>query len=224
MKNGILNINQIKIDNSIYPRSIVLNGTVARYKNALKEGAVFPPILVGNYANAFYLIDGLHRLKAHEKTQKTIQCQIKDYKNKEEMFFDAVKSNLKHGEPLNLNERQKAILRFQANGVDNISIAKIFQMPVQMISDIKANSFTNTISGEEMVMPKEYAHWNKNKLTAEQEQVILSHPNPQKNHILQTMIQLLETDAFNLNNATTLNNLKIIHNLIQKKVLNKRNK
>jgi DNA modification methylase len=56
---------EVVIDTSIYPREKWNTNTIKMYADALKGGAKFPPIILEEGTNR--LIDGLHRLRAHQQ-------------------------------------------------------------------------------------------------------------------------------------------------------------
>ena len=77
-----LKIDEIEIDEDIYPRiNKWKKETVDSYADALKAGAKFPPLEVQkvNKENEIIIIvlDGVHRIKAHEKYNEDIEQQKK---------------------------------------------------------------------------------------------------------------------------------------------------
>ena len=65
MKEGIIALGDVVIDLSIYPREKWSSATVNVYADAIKGGAKFPQIILEEGTNR--LLDGLHRIKAHQK-------------------------------------------------------------------------------------------------------------------------------------------------------------
>ena len=71
-----LSIKNLHIDKDIYPRKSIIQSLVESYAEALKAGAIFPPIKVqkiieGN-EEKIVVIDGVHRVEAHKK------CKIRE--------------------------------------------------------------------------------------------------------------------------------------------------
>jgi plasmid maintenance system antidote protein VapI len=117
-------LDEINLDENIYPRKTFSHKTVEHYVEALKGGAVFPPIVVqkvkdnGNGKEKLICIDGWHRVTAYREYYKdsnngkdiTTTMMIdailwKDTildKNEclEELRIESARMNLKHGDRL----------------------------------------------------------------------------------------------------------------------------
>ena len=65
MKEGLIDLADVVVDLSIYPREKWVSATVNAYIDAIKGGAKFPQIILEESTNR--LLDGLHRIKAHQK-------------------------------------------------------------------------------------------------------------------------------------------------------------
>ncbi|MBE3588138.1 MAG: ParB N-terminal domain-containing protein [Thermoanaerobacteraceae bacterium] len=59
-----MKINEIIVDETIYPRTEIDPETVARYREALEVGVTLPPIVVMPDGR---LLDGRHRLEAYRQ-------------------------------------------------------------------------------------------------------------------------------------------------------------
>jgi len=102
-----LKLSDIKLDKELTPRTGINNFTVEIYKNSFSD---LPPVDVYwiEGRDGWWLVDGWHRYEAHKSLDK------KDIEAKEHQgTFDAAKefsfdSNMKHGQPLTLNERKEA--------------------------------------------------------------------------------------------------------------------
>jgi len=102
-----LKLNDIKLDKELTPRTGINNSIVEIYKNSFSE---LPPIDVYwiEGRDGWWLVDGWHR---HEAAKSLNEKDIKV--NEHQGTFDEAKefsfdSNLKHGQPLTLNERKEA--------------------------------------------------------------------------------------------------------------------
>jgi hypothetical protein len=106
-----LEIKQIKIDQDIYPRDEVDQEQVNLYRYNLQE---LPPIIVSK--DDYYLIDGMHRLQAHEIEGKTIIkaiLQDLDGQSLEDKKFEILKqaifTNSRHGKQLRDKEKKRLV-------------------------------------------------------------------------------------------------------------------
>lgn len=76
-------------------------GTVARYANAMRNGATFPAITVARIDGAYAVVDGWHRLYAAQQNgQREIEATIVPCNGIEEARWMAAEANLRHGLPL----------------------------------------------------------------------------------------------------------------------------
>jgi ParB-like chromosome segregation protein Spo0J len=108
-------IDKIKIDESIYPRTGVNEFNVGRLVSALKTGVKLPPLLIE--AKTHRLVDGRHRLQAFLKLKiERIDVVEKVYASEADLYADAVRANIGHGEPLDQFSIRSAIIRLEQYG------------------------------------------------------------------------------------------------------------
>ncbi len=102
----MVKIEDLVLDNEIYPRLQVRYETVQKYKEAMRAGSVFPPIIVAQYKGELYLLDGWHRVEASKRLgAEKMQAILLKPKSKEEMFKKAVEYNTEHGRTLSTQEK-----------------------------------------------------------------------------------------------------------------------
>lgn len=131
-----VSMSKIVIDGAIYPRSSVSEFNVNRLVAALKTNAKLPPILVE--AKTYRLVDGRHRYEAYKKEQlKTIEVIEKVYASEADLFADAVRCNIGHGEPLDQYTVRNAIIRLTAYGYEREQISDVVRLPLDMIEKIE---------------------------------------------------------------------------------------
>lgn len=106
-----LSIKKLHIDKDIYPRKSIDQSLVESYAEALKAGAIFPPIKVqkiieGNEEKTVVL-DGVHRVEAHKKRNNREidgffwKDEILDkYRHFEDLLTEATIQNREHGQRL----------------------------------------------------------------------------------------------------------------------------
>lgn len=149
MRNKILEINQIVIDEKLFPREKVNENTVKEYVRAIGSGDQFPPVYVGFYNGKNYLIDGRHRYESYKLCgEKYIQCEIKDnFPTFDDMFLASIKANLKHGLRFTKKDKIKVAItmsnmKFTLDDVSNLSGVPIkeiqrFNMKLKPILSLK---------------------------------------------------------------------------------------
>ena len=112
----LISLEKITWDEKIYPRTGVDWITAHKYAEAMKAGEVFPPIDVVLNPNApgeYIGLDGRHRYTARQKNhEKTIDVRVMHLTGIDR-YLHAIKTNLKHGRPLSMQERLQIAKRLQ---------------------------------------------------------------------------------------------------------------
>lgn len=136
----ILEIEKINFNNKYYPRTHYSEATANRYFVAMQQGEVFPPIVVADIEDAgYYLLDGLHRLRAYQKNNdKTIQCEVLYGLSLKELYFEAIKYNTKHGLPYTDYDKTEIIKKLHDMKYDIDTISKTINISHEFVSDIVA--------------------------------------------------------------------------------------
>ena len=97
MKTKKLSLRKIAIDGGTQPRASIDEFVVAEYKEALKSGDKFPPIVVFADGKKHWLADGFHRYHAHRKLKKKdITCEVRKGTLREAILF-SLSANAAHG-------------------------------------------------------------------------------------------------------------------------------
>jgi len=123
-------ISDIIVDDEIYPRIQIDFSLIQKYYYAMKAGAKFPPIQLGKYSNALYLIDGRHRLSVNKSLHNIIiNSEIKSYNSKLEMFIAAVEANNAHGKALTFHDKTK-IFKCLRSKLPDQTISALISVPV----------------------------------------------------------------------------------------------
>ncbi len=92
-----LSISQIRTDGGTQSRAEIHQITVVEYATAIKEGHLFPPIVVFYDGNYYWLVDGFHRLSAHLLAgYQDLEVEVKQGTLREAILY-AVGANAEHG-------------------------------------------------------------------------------------------------------------------------------
>jgi ParB-like chromosome segregation protein Spo0J len=119
-----IKIEQVIVDNELYPRNQMDWLTAYRYADAIQAGATFPPLVVGKKAHAFVLIDGRHRLDAYKRNDaKVVPCIVSRVPERE-FLLEAIRLNAVNGRPLSVQERVQSAARLKAGGYSPAQISK----------------------------------------------------------------------------------------------------
>jgi DNA-binding XRE family transcriptional regulator len=125
-----LEIKDLTMPQGLLPR--VLTGTVEErveeYKEMMEQGVEFDPITVWKRPDGqYWIVDGVHRTEAHKRAGRTtIKAKIVELKDELEYRIEAIKANLKHGLPLQKEERILLAQTLYKLGVQTAELKKLF--------------------------------------------------------------------------------------------------
>jgi len=125
-----LEIKDLFVPQGLLPR--ILTGTVEEkveeYKEMLEQGVEFDPIVVWKRPDGqYWVVDGVHRTEAHKRAGRTtIKAKIVELKNELEYRIEAIKANLKHGLPLQKEEKILLAQTLYKLGVQVAELKKLF--------------------------------------------------------------------------------------------------
>ena len=78
-----LSLTSLKINGGTQPRQAISDETVLEYAEALRDGAVFPPVVVVRDGANLWLVDGFHRFHAHRSCgRETIAAEVREIAKK----------------------------------------------------------------------------------------------------------------------------------------------
>ena len=133
-----LAVNQIVVDEEIYPRNDTNWLTVYQYTQAMETGSVFPPLTVGKKDKSYVLLDGRHRLIAWKNRKATTVPVIVSRIAPKDFFAEAIRLNALHGRPLAPQERIRAIVKLRQIGYADVRISKLLWMPLTTMRKLVA--------------------------------------------------------------------------------------
>jgi ParB-like chromosome segregation protein Spo0J len=171
-----LALEKIVIDESLYPRNGVSGFNVNRLINAIESGAKLPPIIIEN--KTCRLVDGRHRYEAYKNSGlKTIEVIEKVYKNEADLYADAVRLNVVHGEPLDLFTIRTAIIRLTSYGYSKEEISEVVRLPIEQITKAERRVAHNE-SGEPVALKGGLAHLAGQTLDRHQQEINRRYSGP----------------------------------------------
>lgn len=103
-----LKLSQIRTDGGTQSRVEIDSDTVNRYADDLKEGAVFPAVIVFYDGTHYWLASGFHRHEAHDMAgRKTIEADVRQGTVRDAKLF-SVGCNYQHGLQRTHKDKRKA--------------------------------------------------------------------------------------------------------------------
>jgi ParB-like nuclease domain len=121
-------------DMDLYPRHDVDSANARDIADAIRSGAVIPPIVVRTGDGA--IIDGYHRRRAFDKVHgplHLVDVDVREYATDGEAFADAVRLNRAHGRKLNSNDLIKSFERLRGYGFQDGTIETIVRIQVAKV-------------------------------------------------------------------------------------------
>lgn len=205
-------------DMDLYPRNQVDSTHVGYIFEAMKSGADMPPIIVES--KGFRIIDGFHRWRAMCKMHgpdAEAEVIVKTYKNKSDMFLDAVKYNASHGRNLSENERTRCLIKaeefkistLKIAGIMNITMAKVGKMKDTKIAMLKMNDHE-----EKVALKRPVVHFAGQTITADQERVNRSLGGDTQLRLASQLCDIIEFDLVDSKNQALMSKLGHLHDML----------
>lgn len=105
-----LSAERINISGGTQARRQLCEKTVQEYREAMEEGASFPPVKVFHDGKDYWLADGFHRTHAALKTEaKTVEVDVATGTRRDAILY-AVGANATHGLKRNNDDKHDAVL------------------------------------------------------------------------------------------------------------------
>ena len=123
----------IIIDPNVQVREVE-SVTVSEYRQAMKLGAIFPPIIVDSKTNR--LVCGHHRYAAYRgilDPKDKVPAIFEAFENDAAIIRRAAKDNALHGRPLDTWDKKRIVLRLQELGDSQESIAEVLGVTISRI-------------------------------------------------------------------------------------------
>jgi len=197
-------LNLIKFNAAIYPRDHLYYQVTYRYASAIRAGVEFPPITVGKIegdSNEYYLIDGLHRLRAHEIAgKKKIKAQVKKYKTFSEAFYDAVRLNSSHGQPLTTYEIARVIKRLRDEGRDWPFICSLLNITPEDAKKLLQKRSIEVEEGEIEIVKKPIVTVKERIIKKETAEEVKALTGVSQEKLLRDLRDILKTGLLDIDN------------------------
>jgi len=189
-----LDFRELVLDRSIYPRSSVSEVNVARLMAALQTGVKLPPIIVD--AATKRVVDGWHRYEVYKRLKTDfVNATLKTYASEAELFSDAVRLNVSHGEPLDVFSVHNAIIRLEEYGYSRERISEIVRLPATKIEKIE-RGFAADEKGKPVAVKGGLSHLGGSMLTDEQIEVNRRYSGTKTLFHLRQLCALIENDMY----------------------------
>jgi hypothetical protein len=191
----MIDLKQIVVDETIYPRSAISDFNVNRLIAAMRTGVKLPPLIVEAKTNR--LVDGWHRREVYLR-EKIDRCEVisKVYASEADLFADAVRCNISHGEPLDQYTVRNAIIRLTDYGYRKDQISDVVRLPVDAIEKIERGFASEAETGRPIALKGGLGHLAGQALTADQRAVNHRYSGQKATFYANQIAALLENDIW----------------------------
>lgn len=150
---------ELILDLGLYPRSSINGLHVQQLSEALRAGAVFPPVLID--AETRQVIDGFHRTTAILKVYGTggaVEVEERRFADDIERYLESLRTNTAHGLNLTSYERTQALIRSEEMKIDPALMASVLQMTQDAIPRLMARKTAQDSHGQPMALKPMASH------------------------------------------------------------------
>lgn len=216
-KTQIIKISDIVWDEDVYPRNNYNWMVALTYKNSMKTGNKFPPIIVGLLGGKIIGVDGRHRSEANKLMKvEYIKAEVLRGLNKNELYVEAVKRNTQHGQPLSVWDRTNIIIKLEQLGYNPINISNIVGMPVKEVNSFKVKKVTNTITGKELALKPEFRHLRDKTVDDNFDEVQKPYGGLTQQLLVKELNSLFANKLINIKDKKVLIELRMLYQILSK--------
>lgn len=144
-----LSLMSLKINGGTQLREAISEETVSEYADALRDGAVFPPVVVVRDGASLWLVDGFHRFHAHRRCgRETIAADVREGTLRDAVLH-SLSANVEHGLRRTNADKRKAVLTMLTNKLvatddrgnpwSNSEIAKRCRVSLDLVNRMRAS-------------------------------------------------------------------------------------
>lgn len=189
-----MKLSEIVIDDSIYPRSQVNLYSVQRFVHALESGAKFPPLVIE--AGTRRLVDGRHRYVLYDrKGLDKVDVVEKVYASEADLYADAVRLNIGHGQSLDQYSVRAAVARLIEYGYAREAISDVVRVPVDHLEHI-VKGFAAAPEGQPIALKGGLRHMAGQTLSREQVAVNRSYAGGKATFYARHIADLLQAELW----------------------------
>lgn len=189
-----INLTDIVIDESIYPRTQVNIYAVQRMVHAHESGATFPPLVIE--AKTRRLVDGRHRYETFKREGvEKVTVTEKAYPNEAELYADAVRLNIAHGQSLDQYSVRSAVAKLIEYGYERAAISEVVRIPVEHLETI-VKGFAATPEGQPVALKGGLRHMAGQSLSQEQITINRSYAGGKAAFYARQVADLLAADLW----------------------------
>lgn len=222
---GLVNINEVVIDNELYPRTGTFWLNIYKYSENMKAGSKFPPIVLAKIKGKNILVDGRHRLEARKLLKKDkISAILHTDWDRKKVLEEAIKSNIGHGLSLSPYEIRRLVLKLRLLKYKEKDISGLVNVPIgkleKFVAQRAVSAITGEAIGEQVIVKAPLKHLAGETYNSEQLEIIENSQGEisakTQINLLDQVIILLENNLIDSKNDKILERIDTIKDLINK--------
>lgn len=209
-------ISDLVMDFEIYPRVDTSDIYIAELAEALRSGAVLPPVIADKASKR--LVDGFHRVKAHTRVfgaDGKITVQWRSYESEAELVSEAIRLNGKHGRRLSKVDCVRCAHIGNRSGLQIEAIASLLGLTTEKLTGLVA-SRSPSPNSDEVILRPDMAHLAGTRLTAAQKKIVARGGGNKATFYARRLAELLEAEALDLSSATLRTALERLRSVLSK--------
>lgn len=161
---------ELVLDYSVYPRNSVNQYNVNRLAEALRAGAVLPPVKAD--AASKRVSDGFHRVTAALKVNgptAQVEVELVEYESEMAFFLDSVRLNSAHGQNLSAFDTAKIKKIADQFGIPDADLSAALNLRAETLAQITAVHTAYSPTGEPVPIKNTLRHLAQKQLSPQQE-------------------------------------------------------
>lgn len=223
-------------DTALYPRERVDNFNVNQLAEGYRAGATVPPPLVAR--EGLFVIDGWHRRRAFMKVfgdDVPMEIEVRDFKDRAEMFLEAVRLNASHGNRLSTVDKKRCLILAEEFKVQEDRMWEVLHVRPEtgrVWSNARATVASkkgtlgngskyrtpgmNRPKGRTVPLKGSMEHFSGQTVTTMQEQAMEKAGGLRQNYYVAQVINLLEHNLLDTKNQKLIDRLSYLHKLLER--------
>jgi len=202
-------------DFRLYPRANVDDQHVREMAEAIRAGAILPPIIID--AKSKRIIDGFHRLRAHQRvggTAVVVSVNEQQYETDVAMFQSAMELNSAHGKNLSIYDKTRCLVLAAELGIEREKAAGSLNITMK-----KADSLLlERVAADGEVLKRTMAHLAGEHLTEAQSSTNQRAGGMNQLFYINQVVALLESDSIDWSRPNIVEQLQKLSGLLDGKI------
>lgn len=169
-KKKVLKLADLKWDEKTYIRNGYSWQTAYDYSLAMKQGDLFPPIVVTQRRDNYLIVDGKHRSEALKLLKaEYADCIVLPEMNDEQLYVESIRLNIGHGRRLTSQEKLQIAVKLRDLGYAYDKISEIVRTPSDSLKKflVKRTAYGDT--GNTIVLKGATKHFSGATMNYDQE-------------------------------------------------------